>query len=104
MWQSLLYVISKLGTTGYRRILLVTLQSLIYTHYAFNVSIPGILGLLLLSVDILSFPLFILFPTLIEAQILQVTPLTALDVSLVAILKAKDTLDQYILSFKVLVT
>lgn len=99
-----MYVISKLGTTGYRRILLVTLQSLIYTHYAFNVSIPGILGLLLLSVDILSFPLFILFPTLIEAQILQVTPLTALDVSLVAILKAKDTLDQYILSFKVLVT
>lgn len=82
----------------------MTLQSLIYTHYAFNVSIPGILGLLLLSVDILSFPLFILFPTLIEAQILQVTPLTALDVSLVAILKAKDTLDQYILSFKVLVT
>ena len=104
MWQFLLYVISKLGTTGYRRILLVTLQSLIYTHFAFNVSIPGILGLLLLAVDILSFPLFILFPTLIEAQILQVTPLTALDVSWVAILKAKDTLDQYILSFKVLVT
>lgn len=82
----------------------MTLQSLIYTHYAFNVSIPGILGLLLLAVDILSFPLFILFPTLIEAQILQVTPFTPLDVSLVAILKAKDTLDQYILSFKVLVT
>lgn len=99
-----MYLISKLGTTGHRRIPLVTLQSLIYTHYAFNISIPGVLGLLLLAMDILSFPFFILFPTLIEAQILQVTPLTPLDVSLVAILKAKDTLDQYILSFKVLVT
>lgn len=82
----------------------MTLQSLIYTHYAFNISIPGVLGLLLLAMDILSFPFFILFPTLMEAQILQVTPLTPLDVSLVAILKAKDTLDQYILSHKVLVT
>ena len=99
-----MYLLSKLGTTGHRRIPLVTLQSLIYTHYAFNISIPGVLGLLLLAMDILSFPFFILFPTLMEAQILQVTPLTPLDVSLVAILKAKDTLDQYILSHKVLVT
>ena len=104
MWQFLLYLLSKLGTTGHRRIPLVTLQSLIYTHYAFNISIPGVLGLLLLAMDILSFPFFSLFPTLMEAQILQVTPLTPLDVSLVAILKAKDTLDQYILSHKVLVT
>lgn len=82
MLQFLLYLISKLGSTG-------TLQSLTYTHYAVNISIPGILGLLLLAVDILSFPLFIFFPTFIEAQILQVTPLTPLDVSLVAILKAR---------------